>query len=158
MDNNKKVMIASVALRMSLGWFMLFDGILNALNPQFTAAKFLAGAKTFPGFYAWFATPANLAWVDPFNLAAIILIGIALFFGVFIRPAAWCGVLMMIIYYFPHYAFPVVPHGYIVEDHFIYAVIFAFSALSPAAQQFALGNVLRAKTFLGQVPLVGKYI
>lgn len=158
MENDKKVVYASVALRLSLGWFMLFDGVLNALNPNFTAAKFLAGAKTFPGFYAWFATPANLVWVDPFNLAAIILIGVAFILGVFIRPAAWAGVAMMVIYYFPHYVFPVVPHGYIVEEHFIYGAIFAFVALSPAAQQFALGNYVRAKTSLGNIPLVGKYL
>jgi thiosulfate dehydrogenase [quinone] large subunit len=158
MDNDKKVVYASVALRLLLGWWMFFDGFLNLLNPNFTAAKFLLGAKTFPGFYAWFASPANLAWIDPFNLAAIILIGLAMFFGVFVRPAAWAGVAMMVIYYFPHYVLPVVPNGYIVDSHVFYAAIFIFVAVSPAARQFSLGNLLREKTALGKVPFIGKYL
>ena len=48
-------------LRFVLGWYMLADGWLIVTNPNWSAAGFLANAKTFPAFYAWFAQPANLA-------------------------------------------------------------------------------------------------
>lgn len=127
-----------VTLRLLMGWFMLWDGLGNALNPNFTSLQFLMNAKTFPAFYAWFAQPMNLWWVDPLNVWGITLIGVALLLGVAIRPAAWAGFVLMVLYYFPHYAFPYVDHGYIVEEHVVYAAVFVLIALAPEAERFAL--------------------
>lgn len=148
-----KVKISAISLRLLLGWFMFFDGLAILLNPNFTAANFLLNAKTFSSFYAWFALPMNIWWVDPLNAWGITLIGVALLLGVGVRFASWCGVLLMIIYYFPHYVFPVVTHGYIVEEHVIYAAVFVFIALFAPAQEFGLGAMLR-RTFLGRIPLL----
>src|SRR3989344_8763242 len=139
---------AAVSLRLVLGWFMFFAGIEKVLDPAWTAKGFLLGAKTFPEFYAWFATPANLWWVDPLNAWGITLIGVALLLGVSIRLSSFAGVLMMIVYYFPHVVLPWVPHGLIVEEHIIYAAAFALVALLPAAHSFGLSRTLR-QTFLG---------
>ena len=132
---------------------MFFAGIEKILDPAWTAAGFLLGAKTFSSFYAWFASPANLWWVDPFNAWGITLVGVALLLGVGIRPAAWAGAALMILYYFPPNAFPSVPHGFIVEEHVIYAAAFALVALLPAAQAFSLDAFAR-RTFLGRIPLL----
>jgi thiosulfate dehydrogenase [quinone] large subunit len=149
-----KTTISAVTLRLLLGWFMLVDGIENALNPSFSASGFLLGSKIFPSFYAWFAQPMNLWWVNPLNAWGITLVGVALLLGVAIRPAAWSGVALMILYYFPHYTtLPWVPNGFIVEDHLIYAAAFALVALLPAAQRFGLSSILR-RTFLGRIPVV----
>ena len=154
---SRSVTISAVVLRLLLGWFMLVDGWQILMTPGWTAASFLNGAQTFPAFYAWFALPMNSWWVDPVNSWGITLIGVALLLGVGIRPAAWAGALMMILYYFPHYAFPIVPHGYIVEEHIIYAAAFVLIALFPAAQTFALGTPLR-RTFLGRIPILDKLV
>ena len=132
---------------------MFVDGLQILLTPNWTASGFLLGAKTFPAFYAWFATASNSWWVDPLNSWGITLIGVALLLGVGIRPAAWAGAVMMILYYFPHNIFPTVPHGYIVEEHIVYASIFVFIAVFPPAQKFGIGNLLR-RSFLGNTPLV----
>ena len=147
------IVFTAVALRITLGWYMFFAGIEKVINPEWTAAGFLGGAKTFPEFYAWFALPVNSWWVDPLNAWAITLVGVALLLGVGIRPAAWGGVALMILYYFPHYVFPTVPHGFIVESHVIYAVAFILVSLMPEAYRFSLGEPLK-KTPLGQIPLV----
>lgn len=154
---DKKVTYAAVALRLLLGWFMFFDGLHILQTPGWSASGFLLAAKTFPHFYAWFAQPMNSWWVDPLNSWGIILIGVALLLGVFVRPAAWAGVLMMILYYFPHNVFPAVQYGYIVDEHIIYAGVFALVALFPAAQKFGLAPMLR-KTFLGRIPLIKSLI
>lgn len=154
---SKEIIIVTTALRLSLGWFMFFAGIEKVLNPDWTAKGFLLGAKTFPAFYAWFAEPFNLWWSDPFNAWGIMLIGVALLLGIAVRPAAWVGAGLMILYYFPHNVFPKVPHGFIVEEHIIYAIAFILIAIFPHAQQFGLGNILR-RTFLGRVPIVRSLI
>ncbi len=152
-----KVTISAVALRFLLGWFMFFAGIEKVLNPEWSASSFLATAKTFPEFYAWFALPANSWWVDPLNAWGILLVGVALLLGVGIRPAAWAGAALMIIYYFPHNVFPYVPHGFIVEEHIIYAAAFILVAFLSAAQRLGLSGILR-RTALGRIPVVKSLI
>ncbi len=145
--------IAAVGLRLLLGWFMFFAGLEKVLNPEWSASGFLLAAKTFPEFYAWFALPMNSWWADPLNAWGIFLVGAALLLGVFIKPAAWAGALLMIIYYFPHNAFPTVPHGFIVEEHIIYAAAFALVALLPLSQEFSLTQFLK-KTPLRKIPFI----
>lgn len=154
---NTKMTITIVTLRLLLGWFMLFAGIEKVLDPHWTASGFLLNAKTFPEFYAWFGSPMNTWWVDPLNAWGITLVGVALLLGVAIRPAAWAGAALMILYYFPQNVFPAVPHGYIVEEHIIYAVAFVLVAVCPAAHRFGLSKRLR-RTFLAKIPIVRSLI
>ena len=153
MQEPRRVVCAATALRLLLGWYMLVDGAQILLTPHWSAAGFLSGAQTFPAFYAWFALPMNAWWVNPLNSWGITLIGIALLTGVGVRFASWAGAALMLLYYFPHYTFPIVPHGYIVEEHIIYAAAFVLFAVWPAAQTFGLGSYLR-RTFLGRVPVL----
>ena len=152
-----KITFSAVGLRLLLGWFMFFAGIEKVLDPAWTAQGFLLSAKTFPAFYAWFAEPVNSWWIDPLNAWGIALVGVALLLGVAVRPAAWAGAVLMIVYYFPHNVFPQVPHGFIVEEHIIYAAAFILVAFLPAAQRFGLSGALR-RTFLGRIPVIRSLI
>ena len=152
MNVSTHIKIAITGLRFALGWFMFFAGIEKVLNPEWTAQGFLLSAKTFPEFYAWFAEPVNAWWVDPLNAW-----GITLILGVFVRPAAIGGALLMILYYFPHVNFPYLEHGFIVEEHIVYATAFVFLALIPTEAQFGLSSFLR-KTFLGRVAHLRKWL
>lgn len=152
-----KVKVASTVLRLLLGWFMLIDGAQILMTPNWTAAGFLNNALTFHSFYAWFALPINSWWVDPLNSWGITLVGVALLLGVYVRPAAWAGAALMILYYFPHYSFPTVPHGFIVEEHIIDAAAFVFIAVFPPAQSFGIAPILR-KTFLAKIPFIGAWV
>jgi len=145
---------SAVALRLLLGWYMLYAGLEKVFDPAWTAQGFLLSAKTFPSFYAWFAMASNSWWVDPLNSWGITLVGAALILGVGIRIAGWAGAMLMLLYYFPHYVFPTVPHGFIVEEHIIYAVAFILITLLPAAYSCSLGTYLRG-TFLGRIPYLG---
>ncbi|MBU6323414.1 MAG: DoxX family membrane protein [Patescibacteria group bacterium] len=154
MAQQSRIVLAATALRLLLGWYMFIDGLQILLTPGWSASGFLLGAQSFPAFYAWFALPMNSWWVDPLNSWGITLIGAALLLGVGVRFASWAGALMMLLYYFPHYALPVVPHGYVVEEHIIYAAAFVLFAVLPAAGEFGLAKYLR-RTFLGRIPVVG---
>lgn len=150
---NKNVVYTSVALRILLGWYMFFAGIEKVLDPEWTASAFLSSAKTFPALYAWFGSATNAWWVDPLNAWGITLVGVALVFGVGIRVASWGGALLMILYYFPHFAFPTVPHGFIVEFHVVFAVAFILIGIMPEAHRFALATPIK-KSFLGRIPVL----
>lgn len=150
---NKQVTIAATALRLLLGWFMFVDGLEALFTPNWSASGFLLGAKTFPAFYAWFAAAGNSWWVNPLNSWGITVIGVALLLGIGVRFASWAGVLLMLLYYFPHYTLPWVPNGFVVEYHIIYAAIFVLIAVFPTAQDFGLAKYMR-KSFLGRIPLL----
>lgn len=141
------------ALRLLLGWFMFFAGLEKVLNPTWTAQGFLSNAKTFPDFYAWFALPMNTWWVDPLNAWGIMLVGVALLLGVSVRIASWAGFLLMILYYFPQNIFPSVPHGYIVEEHIIYAAVFVLVALHEPSHHLGFSRILK-RSFVGRIPLL----
>ncbi|HVM59181.1 MAG TPA: DoxX family membrane protein [Candidatus Paceibacterota bacterium] len=154
---NKSIAVTAIVLRLLMGWYMFADGFKILMTPGWSASGFLLSAKTFPAFYAFFAQPAFGWWVNPLNSWGITLIGVALLLGVGIRFASWAGAALMILYYFPHYVFPYVTYGYIVDEHIVFAAVFALIALWPVAQSFALAPALR-RTFLGRIPLLGRLI
>lgn len=150
---NKKIVAAAVLLRVSLGWFMFFAGLGKIIDPAWSAKSFLLGAKTFSDFYAWFALPANLWWVDPLNEWGLFFVGLALLLGVSIRFASFAGAAFMVLYYFPHLTFPYVSHSFLVEEHVIYALAFMLVAFLPHAHMLGLSAALK-RTPLGKIPLV----
>ena len=137
---NKTATTALFLARISLGWLFFYAGITKILDPNWSAQGFLGSAKTFPDLYAWFASPANINWVNFLNEWGLTLIGVALILGVFTKWASIAGILMMLLYYFPGLDFPYIDHGFIVDQHIIY--IFLFALIASTKQTFALDNRL----------------
>ncbi|NQU88374.1 MAG: DoxX family protein [Mariniphaga sp.] len=100
--NWKKCLIT--LLRITIGWHFLYEGISKLLAENWTAAGFLANAMgPFSGFYHWLSASTGLMKViDPLNMYALILIGLALFIGVAIRYAISGGILLLVLYYFAY--------------------------------------------------------
>jgi thiosulfate dehydrogenase (quinone) large subunit len=120
-------------LRISLGWLFLYAGLSKLMNANWSAAGYLANAQTFSGFYAWLASPTNIGWVNFLNEWGLALVGVALLLGLATRFASFWGIVIMILYYIPVLNFPQVgDHGYIVDEHIIYAfallILMTFSA------------------------------
>jgi len=114
--------IALLLLRLTLGGLFLYAGVSKILDSTWTAAGFLAGAKTFPELYAWFALPENLGWVNLTNEWGLTLLGISLIIGLWVRWTALGGIVLMALYYFPSLQFPYAgEHGFIVDEHLIYS-------------------------------------
>src|SRR3989344_7701960 len=101
-------LIALLALRLSLGWVFFYSGIIKIFDAEWTAAGYLAGAKTFPALFQWFALPANIGWVNFMNEWGLTLVGLALITGLFVRYASLGGILIMVLYYLPILQFPYV--------------------------------------------------
>jgi uncharacterized membrane protein YphA (DoxX/SURF4 family) len=95
-------------VRIALGWHFLYEGISKVIAGNWTSAPFLAGSKWIfaPLFNSIASSPALTSIVDFLNIWGMILIGIGLIFGVFIRVASGAGALLLLFYFA---AYPPVP-------------------------------------------------
>lgn len=122
------------AIRVAVGWHFLYEGLIKLFNPGWTSFGYLSNTSGFmSGFYHWLASdPGTLGIVDTLNVWGLILIGVALFTGLFIRFAATGGFLMLALYYFAYPPFgtsmmwPVEGQLYIVDRNFIEAMIMLY--------------------------------
>lgn len=131
---------------------MFYAGITKVLNPEWSSAGYLQGAKTFSGFFQWFLQPGILPVVNFVNEWGLTLLGISLLLGVFVRLSSLLGVLLMLLYYFPILDFPYPnPHSYIVDEHIIYAfVLLFFAAVRP-------GRVWGLENWCANLPICSRF-
>lgn len=130
-------------LRISLGWLMLYAGITKVLNPEWSAAGYLKGAKTFTGIYQWFSSPGIIPMTDFLNEWGLTLLGISLIFGIAVRFSSVLGGALMLLYYFPVLEFPYVgQHSFIIDEHIIYILVLILFATVRAGRVWGLDSVL----------------
>lgn len=136
--------ISLVLLRVSIGWMFFYAGITKVLNPEWTAEGYLKAAKTFPGLYAWFASPSLLPYVDFVNKWGLTIVGALLIVGLFVRWGSYAGALLMALYYFPilNGAMPNA-HSFIVDEHVIYFFVFAVLANFEAGKTLGIDGLRR---------------
>lgn len=138
---NQTQKISLFLLRISIGWLFFYAGITKVLNPVWSAAGYLKGAKTFTGFYHWLASPEIIPFTNFFNEWGLTLIGAALILGVFVRLSSVLGAAVMVLYYFPILIFPKVgTNAYLIDEHIIYALVFLLLAAFRAGQVWGLEN------------------
>jgi len=126
-------------IRAAIGWHFLYEGLSKLFMESWSAQSYLANATGFlSGFYHWMVTGESLVKVIDFlNVYGLILIGLALFLGIFIRIASVGGFLLLLLYYFAYPPFgtslfgSLEGHFYIVNRNFIEAFLllwFLFSS------------------------------
>ncbi len=128
-----------------MGWLFFYTGIMKILNPNWSAAGFLNGAKNFPDLYSWFAQPNVINQINFINEWALLLLGVSLILGVFVRWSAIPGVILMLLYYFAGNVFPFVPNGFIVDDHIIYISVLVLFFAMDAGRYFGLDGKIFKK-------------
>lgn len=108
-------------LRVGLGWVFFWAGLSHLRTPGWSAAGYLNSAKTFPALFHWFASSGLLPATNLIAEWGLLLLGISLIFGIFVRYTAWFGVVLMALFYFPVLKFPYPnPNSFIVDEHIIY--------------------------------------
>lgn len=128
-------------LRVSLGWVMFYAGLVKLIDPNWSAAGYLENAKTFTGFFQWFAQPDILPITNFVNEWGLTLLGVSLILGLFVRFSSILGAALMLLYYFPVLTFPrIAPYSFIVDDHIIYALVLVFFAAIQAGKYYSLYN------------------
>ena len=119
-------------LRIIVGWHFLYEGIIKLFIPDWSADIYLRGSYGFlSGFFHWLAAdPGLLNVVNFVNIWGMILIGIGLFLGIFIRISSVAGIIMLLLYYFayPPFGSSIFPvssegHYWIINRNLIEALI-----------------------------------
>ena len=102
-DWNWKKLIITL-FRVAIGWHFLYEGFSKIIAGNWTATSYLANATgPFAGFYQWMSASEGLMKIiDPVNMAGLILIGLGLFLGLFIRLSSISGVILLMLYYFAY--------------------------------------------------------
>jgi uncharacterized membrane protein YphA (DoxX/SURF4 family) len=105
-------------LRMAIGWHFLYEGIAKIMIDGWSSQAYLANTSGFfSPFYHWLASSPAIGVIDWMNIIGLILIGLALFTGIFIRLSAAAGALLLILYYFAYPPFGLSLAGVSRESH-----------------------------------------
>ncbi|MCP4312134.1 MAG: DoxX family protein [Bacteroidetes bacterium] len=106
MDLSKRALsrLTLSIIRVALGWHFLYEGLAKLLMEGWTSQAYLANATGFlSGFYHWMAGSESLVGVIDFmNVFGLVLIGLALFTGMFVRFASAAGIVLLLLYYFAY--------------------------------------------------------
>ena len=145
-------LIALLLLRLSLGTLFFYAGITKVLDPSWSAAFYLKGAKTFSGFYTYMLQPEILPFINFVNEWGLTLIGLCLILGIFVRVASIGGAVLMLLYYFPILdgLYPNA-HSFLVDEHIVYA-----AALLTLAS-FRAGRIFGLEKWCSNLPLCAKF-
>jgi len=106
-----------LVLRVALGLMFLYAGVTKF--GDWSAAGYLAGA-TGP-LAGWFQSLAGNGLVDSLNAWGLTLVGACLVLGIFVRPASFFGIIIMILYYLADFEGNTA-HG-LIDQHIIYIIV-----------------------------------
>lgn len=101
-------LVALVMLRMLIGWHFLYEGLVKVLDPDWTAAGYLASSEWILAemFVELAADPRALAVVDLVNQWGLVAIGLGLILGLFTQAATIAGIVLLSLYYIAHPPLP----------------------------------------------------
>jgi len=150
MDRSRLKVTVITIIRAAIGWHFLYEGLSKLLMDSWSSQSYLANATGFlSGFYHWLASgEAVVKVVDMFNVYGLILIGLALFLGIFIRLASLAGIVLLVLYYFAYPPFGTSlfgspeGHFYIVNRNFIEALLLLGFMISKQ-QGYGIGHLIK---------------
>ncbi|MBI2990116.1 MAG: DoxX family protein [Candidatus Magasanikbacteria bacterium] len=144
--------ISLLLLRFSLGWLFFYAGITKILNPEWTAAGYIKGAKSFIWFYQWLLSSDILPAINAINEWGLTLLGISLILGIGVRLSSYLGAILMMLYYFVRLDF-LYPdaNSLLVDQHIIYAFIMIYFA------QLRAGRIWGLENFCSRLPICSKF-
>lgn len=152
--NVNTIAYATFFMRIVMGWILFQGGIVKVLDPEWTASGFLQFAvpegNPFTGLWASFAGNPVIDFLVPWGLT---LTGLGLILGAFVRWNAFWGAFMMIMFWMASLTgglgqFLPLEHGWVMDDHLLYAVLlFGLGALG-AGRIWGLDGILEKTEFV----------
>jgi thiosulfate dehydrogenase [quinone] large subunit len=100
-----------VLLRILIGWHFLYEGVIKAYNPSWTAKGYLLSASILKPFFSWLASDSLISTVNLLNIAGLVAVGISLLIGLKVRWGCVAGILLLAFYYLAHPPFSSLPQG-----------------------------------------------
>lgn len=114
--------IILVALRVLVGWYFLYEGVVKIANPNWTCYNYLLDSQ---GPFAWLyhsmaANPNLVSVFDLLNMWGLTFIGLGLIAGMFSQLALFFGILILIIYFGSHPALAFVTYAMPTEGSYLW--------------------------------------
>jgi len=93
-----------VALRILLGWYFLYEGLVKIANPDWSSFGYLMDSQgIFAGMFQSMASNTDVVTViDWLNKWGLTFIGIGLMFGFLTQLALFFGMFLLVMYYLSH--------------------------------------------------------
>lgn len=89
-------------LRFTIGWHFLYEGVIKLFSENWSAEGYLKGSYGFLSglFHELASNEGLLNIIDFLNVWGLILIGLGLILGIFVRYSSYAGMLLLLLYYF----------------------------------------------------------
>lgn len=122
MNYNKLQLFTLVLLRVVIGWHLLYEGIVKFLQPNWSAALYLEDTQGVfkPMFETLLDNEAMLQAVSQMNQYGLVLVGLALICGAFVKIASWGAILMLLCYTMSHPSFIGVDYMTAMEGSYLW--------------------------------------
>ncbi len=141
--------ISLFALRVSLGGLFLYAGISKVLDPSWSAAGYLKGAKTAEWLYQILLQPTVLPTINVINEWGLLLLGISLLLGLGVRMSSVLGAILMFFYYLPTLDFPMAgTHSFLIDEHIVYICALLLLGVFQAGTIWGLDKLCLKNTWM----------
>ena len=101
---NNSQLFALVALRVLIGWYFLYEGLVKFLNPNWTSLGYLKDSKGWLSPLFNFITEHEflMSLADNLNIYGLTIIGLLLIVGLFTKAAGFGAISLLSLYYLSH--------------------------------------------------------
>jgi thiosulfate dehydrogenase [quinone] large subunit len=101
---NNSQLFALVALRVLIGWYFLYEGLVKFLNPNWTSLGYLKDSQGFLSPVFNFITEHEflMSLADNLNIYGLTIIGLLLIVGLFTKAAGFGAISLLSLYYLSH--------------------------------------------------------
>jgi uncharacterized membrane protein YphA (DoxX/SURF4 family) len=140
-------------LRMVIGWHFLFEGLSKLFTPNWTSADFLLLSNwIFAGFFHWIASQSALLGVTDFVVIwGLIIIGLALFVGIFDRAASIGGMTLIALFWLANppltaldFGLPREGNYLIIDKNLVECFALLVLLLFPTGKYLGLAHLLKS--------------
>jgi thiosulfate dehydrogenase (quinone) large subunit len=130
-------------IRVCVGWVFLWAAIHHYGNDTYVGG-FLSHTRTFHPIYAPLAASAFLPLISFLVEYGHLLIGLSLVTGLFVRASAPFGILLMLLYWTAHTAFPFVgdSNNLLIDYHVTYAFALGLCMVRHAGHAYGLDGLV----------------
>ena len=151
---SKPLALILFALRLAVGWHLLYEGLAKLLTPGWTSAPYLMLARgVFPSFFHFLgSSPGLLRAVDLANIWGLILIGLALMLGCFSRFASASGIVLLALYYLAQppwirmdYRVPLEGHYLLVDKNLVEMLALVVFLILPSSALWGIDRLLKRR-------------
>ncbi len=142
---------ALILLRLLIGWHFMYEGVIKLFNPHWTSKAYLMSAEGLASpLFSFLGSDSLIGITDFLNVLCLVIVGITLLLGYWERIGARIGIILLIMYYLAHPAWPGFNQSgtegsyFLVNKNLIEAAALYVLLLFPTGQYFGLQGFLKS--------------